>query len=298
MYKSKIDAWGYWHHGAGAQSLFDTGIALFDPLYAAKGGKGGGKPDKPTDPVGDDPQITDLYISSKSGDAENYDIEYNIRIEFYGDLWTDPLKEDFIAAADFLSLLISDDLTDINLFGELVDDIVIAASLISIDGPGGVLGRAGPTYIRTADSLPISAVMEFDIADAATFDSLGLWDDIVLHEMLHSIGFGTVWDYLGLVDNFVDDNGTKKPTDDTLISIFNGTEANAAWAALYPELASDGGPLVETDGGPGTAGGHWDEETFGNELMTGYIDNTNYLSTMTIGALADMGYGIDASYLI
>ena len=29
---------------------------------------------------------------------------------------------------------------------------------------------------------------------------------------------------------------------------------------------------VEQDGGSGTAGSHWDEETFGNELMTGYVN--------------------------
>ena len=34
---------------------------------------------------------------------------------------------------------------------------------------------------------------------------------------------------------------------------------------------------VEQDGGSGTAGSHWDEETFNNELMTGYINDGEVL---------------------
>lgn len=48
---------------------------------------------------------------------------------------------------------------------------------------------------------------------------------------------------------------------------------------------------VEQDGGPGTRDSHWDEETFGNEIMTGYINNSdNYLSDMTVASLEDLGY--------
>jgi len=43
-------------------------------------------------------------------------------------------------------------------------------------------------------------------------------------------------------------------------------------------------------GGVGTAGGHWDEFLFDQELMTGYIDSDAYLSDMSIAALEDMGY--------
>ena len=44
----------------------------------------------------------------------------------------------------------------------------------------------------------------------------------------------------------------------------------------------------------GTAGSHWRESALGNELMTGYLNNGfNPLSKVTIGALADMGYGVD-----
>ncbi len=32
--------------------------------------------------------------------------------------------------------------------------------------------------------------MQFDLADAAYYNSVGLFDDIVLHEMLHTVGLG------------------------------------------------------------------------------------------------------------
>ena len=114
--------------------------------------------------------------------------------------------------------------------------------------------------------------------------------NIVLHEMLHTIGFGTLWDTLGLVDTVIDTNGTKKPTDDTVSYIFNGDMATQYNDSLNP--------LVETDGGSGTAGGHWDEETYDNELMTGWIDEENYLSDMTFGSLDDMGYDINYNAIV
>ena len=47
---------------------------------------------------------------------------------------------------------------------------------------------------------------------------------------------------------------------------------------------------VETEGGSGTAGSHWDDATYGNELMTGYIDQSNYFSSMSAASFGDLGY--------
>ena len=225
--------------------------------------------------TGDDSQasLPDTYTS---GDP-NVDnaLEYNVTINFDGEGWTDALKADFVSAGDYLSRVVTGDLPNINLFGEIVDDIVIRASLSEIDGVGGIVGRAGPTFIRTDGSLPVAGEMEFDSADAEILDDIGLWDDVILHEMLHTIGFGTIWDRLGLVEG----------------DRFNGAAATEAFADEFPGLFDGAGPFVETDGGAGTALGHWDEESFGNELMTGIIDSDGtYVSDMTIASLEDMGY--------
>ncbi len=258
----------------------DDEIMLFSSFLDAKASGSGGKGGSPAPQPAETP--TGTYLS---GDATPDSDEFNVRIDFYGTNWTDALKADFINAANFLSNLILNDIAPNGY-----DDITISAKLTAIDGAGGVLGQAGPTHIWSGNNLSSKAIMEFDVADAAYFDGINLWDDIVVHEMLHSIGFGTLWDLLGLVETqVIDDRGTRKPSDDIVSSVFVGEMAS------FHEIYDNPNPLVETDGGSGTAGGHWDDDTYSNELMTGYIDDSNYLSLMSYGALDDMGYAINYS---
>ena len=68
-----------------------------------------------------------------------------------------------------------------------------------------------------------------------------------------------------------------------------GTQAVAAYE-LFTGKDESGVP-VETGGGSGTAGSHWLESTFKNELMTGYLNGVpGQLSSITGGSLADLGY--------
>ena len=47
-------------------------------------------------------------------------------------------------------------------------------------------------------------------------------------------------------------------------------------------------------GGPGTRDSHWREAVFGNELMTGFINQgVNPVSRLTIASLADLGYQVN-----
>ncbi|MDU8910513.1 leishmanolysin-related zinc metalloendopeptidase [Aestuariicoccus sp. MJ-SS9] len=250
------------------------------PDSGGGGGGGGGKPDKGGgDTTPTDPGVLTEYTSG--GDAAT---TYNVEIIFSG-TWTTALQDAFIASADFISGLILGDVTDVIGGGSRIDDISIDASLIDIDGSGGVLGRAGPTAVRGGSYLPATAIMEFDVADAETYDGRGLWDDIILHEMLHSLGFGTMWSYMGLATGSVA-GGDLRFTGD-LANDFYRTEFTDIYNA---DGGRDAGIPIETDGGSGTAGGHWDELLFVGEIMTGYINGSNYLSTMSVAALEDMGY--------
>ena len=269
-------------------------LLYIDASAAARGskgppaGKGGGG--------GDTETVTDTYITGFN-DGIDDSLQYNIEVQFVGD-WPDDLKAVFIAAADYLASLVDGDLEDaVDGAGNVYDDLVITADLDAIDGVGGVLGEAGPTGLRSDTGLPAVGEMRFDEADAQAYYDAGQFDDIVLHEMMHVMGLGTLWDYYGLVTTTVDDNGTKKPTDDTVTSIYTGDAGNTAYNANY--IADDDFLLVETDGGSGTAGGHWDEETYYDELMTGYIgytaadgsyDATSYLSDWSVASLEDLGY--------
>jgi hypothetical protein len=41
-----------------------------------------------------------------------------------------------------------------------------------------------------------------------------------------------------------------------------------------------------------SAGAHWSEAALGNELMTPYINSSNYLSSFSLMSLADLGYQV------
>jgi hypothetical protein len=217
------------------------------------------------------------YTAGASDGANGYDITIN----FIGTNWTQELHDLFTNSADFYVELIAGDLPDVRVTGkgggQTVDDIVINAELSNIDGAGGILGQSGPTAIRTGSSLPATATMQFDIADAQDFANQGLFDDIVFHEMGHSLGFGSIWDRLGLVDSS---------------SHFTGSLAEAASLHDFGTTVID----VEQDGGAGTAGSHWDEVKYDNEIMTGYINDSNYMSHMTAASYGDLGYQLAGNY--
>ncbi len=255
----------------------DTDLTFLDFGSFAKGGNGGGKGGGGggggNGGGGGGGGGDDALSSYTSGDIGGY----NIETKFKG-AWTVDLQSAFIDASELISDLITADISDVFFRGKVIDDIRIDAELKDIDGAGGILGQAGPTAVRTADYLPATAVMQFDVADADAFNAQGLWDDIVFHEMLHSVGFGTVWAYKDLVDGAGGDN-----------PLFTGTAATFTYERDFGAIDAVGVPL-EQDGGAGTRDSHWDEEIFDNEIMTGYINNLNYLSEMTVASLEDTGY--------
>ncbi|WP_116107631.1 leishmanolysin-related zinc metalloendopeptidase [Lewinella sp. IMCC34191] len=159
-----------------------------------------------------------------------------------------------------------------------VDDFIIEVALAPIDGPGGILGQAGPVYIRNSDNLPLSGVMFFDVDDLAFLDELGLFEEVIIHEMGHVLGVGTLWDY-----------GDR--------DLLRGEETNPYYAGKLGNIfwKLEGGRKllpVEDTGGPGTALGHWRESVLGNELMTGFLNlGENPLSHITAASMRDLGYG-------
>lgn len=158
-----------------------------------------------------------------------------------------------------------------------IDDIIIEVALVNIDGRGGILGSAGPRYVRNSDNLTLSGVMQFDVADLAFLDEIDLFEEVIVHEMGHVLGVGTLW-------NFKRSLRAGPATN----PYFTGDKANVFWNA-------EGGKFelpIENSGGPGTAGGHWRESILRNELMTGYLNlGENPLSRITAGSMRDLGYG-------
>ena len=166
---------------------------------------------------------------------------------------------------------------------ETVNGIVLFAEVAPIDGPGSILGSAGPCVLRSGTLLPGVGVMDFDSADMASMVANGTLNGVVLHEMMHTLGFGTIWGP-GQQDEVASPTGTDPR--------YLGTNGQAGYAAVGGTDASSGVP-VENTGGSGTRGAHWRESVFRTELMTGWADGAMQLSRATIGALKDFGYDVD-----
>ncbi len=191
-------------------------------------------------------------------------------------------KEVFERAGARWSEIITADLPTVVLEGAPVQGVVIDADVMPIDEAGGTLGRAGPTILRGDTRLPVRGIMEFDGADIASLEAAGTLDDVIIHEMGHVLGFGTLWSELELIDRSV-------PMDPKFV----GPQAMAAFGALRGAEQSLPVPLANT-GGPGTFAAHWREGLFTNELMTGFINAPpNPLSRLSIASMADLGYEVD-----
>jgi hypothetical protein len=212
---------------------------------------------------------------------------YKIEVRFLGGL-NAAQKNAFKLAADRWSKVIIGDLPSVMVSGELIDDLLIEAQGVPIDGPGKILGQAGPTRLRPASAgvnafLPAKGIMSFDTADLAQMQADGTLLDVITHEMGHVIGIGTIWTQKGLLTGA----GTSNPT-------FKGANAKKEFGILKGT-----GPVavpVENSGGPGTRDSHWRESLFKNELMSGFIAAPNNpLSKMTVASLKDLGYVVNLS---
>jgi hypothetical protein len=211
----------------------------------------------------------------------NSDTDFDIDILFSGN-WTASQEAIFSQAVEYWESVILGDISDVNTtkYG-LVDDLVIEASSINIDGKGGILGQAGYTMLRSDGSLPVAGIMQFDSADLNALENNGQLLDVILHEMGHVIGAGTLWEPKGLV------------IDDITGPQYIGEKAVEAYNDIFG--VNESSIALENTGGPGTYGSHWNEDVFGNELMTGYLNSgDNPMSYMTVASLEDIGYEVVA----
>src|SRR5215203_5150156 len=150
---------------------------------------------------------------------------FTIVVEFVGGL-NATQKNAFKKAAKRWSKVIVGDLPNVTVGSQLIDDVLIEASGVPIDGPGGILGQAGPTHLRppsagAAAFIPAKGRMQFDTADLASMQADGSLNDVITHEMGHVLGIGTIWANKGLLSG----STTNNPT-------FAGTNAKKEFGAL------------------------------------------------------------------
>ena len=231
--------------------------------------------------------------------------KYNITLRFVNPV-TPKQAADFTTAASRWQGLIHGDVADLQgsfpanacgagfpmpAFSGTIDDLLINVLLQPIDGPGNILGAAGACFFRTADGIPVFGLMFFDVADLDFLETNNLLDEVIVHEMGHVLGFsGFFFNRAGLLANVF--AGTTDPR-------FLGNRAIGKYHMLGGRLKTV--PIEGFGGrcGGGTALSHWDEGTFFNELMTGFINGAssnfiNPMSPMTSAALGDLGYVVTA----
>lgn len=235
----------------------------------------------------DSPEIYVAKADAKIAKAAHAAAPFTITVVFLGGLTTSQ-KNAFKAAADRWSKVIVGDLPDVVINGQVIDDLLIEASGVAIDGPGTILGQAGPTHLRPASAgaaafIPAKGRMQFDTADLAAMQANGTLKDVITHEMGHVLGVGTIWANKGVLAGASGNNPT-----------FTGANAKKEYGILKGT-----GPTavpVENTGGPGTRNSHWRDTVFKNELMTGFVNAApNPMSRVTVASLKDLGYVVDLS---
>ena len=231
-----------------------------------------------------------LRQTSVTGTIRNDELSqsgYQITLDFAGDV-PQAVRSLAAEAAARWSRVIVGDLPSVTDADGFVDDMVFRVQMGLLggaaNGPGDTLANAGPLNFRDGGTgLPYSAIMGIDPSDANTNTPSARADllSVLIHEMGHGLGFPGSAAFRSLVRG----------------SFFTGANAVREYRSIFGNLADPAGVPLETGGGQGTAGGHWDDNVFGTELMTGYLDAgvTNSLSRVTVGALQDIGYTVSYS---
>ena len=172
-----------------------------------------------------------------------------------------------------------------------INDVNIYVYIRPIDGATGtnILGLATPVYARDGSLLPYSGCMIFDSAniDASAREAADLYT-VILHEMAHVFGFGTIWDEKELLVGKCRLLHALVHRAVVTAGVHGGPRCRAGCTATRSSRSKAQGTCRD-----GTRDGHWSESVLGNELMTGYIGTNNPLSAITSASLRDMSYVVN-----
>ncbi|GEM_PF-1510811 len=168
------------------------------------------------------------------------------------------------------------------------DAIDGAFGILAFAGPNDVLRWGGPGYTKNGSrgAVAVTGGMTVDTDDIGFMVATGIFQDTIIHETMHALGFGTLWNDFGYVDR----SGLG----------FTGQNAVTAYREGSGNTFAPFVPL-EASGGAGTQGGHWEDDdpyfydpTTGlEEIMIGTAyGNQNFISEVTLAQFRDLGYNV------
>lgn len=230
-----------------------------------------------------------VVLAAAAGPTPVARAQFDITVNFTGGL-TASQQDVFATAASFWESHV----TGYRPAGVTLTGVTITAAGQAIDGSGSVLGSAGPNSFSNQGGFRYATAgsMRFDTADLSAMEADGTLLPVVMHEMAHVLGFGTLWTSNGLYAN-----GTGR---------YTGASALATWKLEF-DRPTDTSVPVELGGGSGTANSHWNENSNGfgrtgivdqqgrdmrDELMTGWISSSTFVSNTTIQQFYDLGYTV------
>jgi hypothetical protein len=230
---------------------------------------------------------------------------YNITVRYLSDLTNAQLLA-FAEAELRWESLVTGDLPDVNdnlaanecgpnpATSGPFDDLTIFVTIQTIDGPGAVLGQAGPCFVRIPGDLTVVGRMQFDVEDVELLEDEGSLQAVILHEMGHVLGFGTLWgpQFFDLLQ----DPSDPDPVPPLADTHFTGAQALAAFNAAGGTTYTGAKVPVMNIGGAGTVNSHWRDEVFDPELMTGFLGaGPTPLSAISVRSLQDLGYTVSVA---
>ena len=166
--------------------------------------------------------------------------------------------------------------------GERIDDLRIYITSFDDDDDDEIGGWASPRVLRETSHLSVVGCMAFNLDHYPSFRH------IALHEIGHVLGFGSLWDDLGFLQNPSRNN----PNGDTH---FNGPLAIAAFNDAGGRNYT--GAKVPVSRWGRSADSHWSGifggEVLGHSLLS--FSDSDRLSAITLQSLADLGYNVDVT---
>lgn len=169
-----------------------------------------------------------------------------------------------------------------------------APNVLASAGPRDILRYNSPNGGRGA--LVTSGVININSVNIESMVANGSFRSTIMHEMFHAIGSGTLWEDFGLIDQtgfgYQGQHG---------LSYYQAESGNT-FAGFVP---------LESSGGAGTAGGHWEDDdpyfvdriNQRQEINTGTQLSTDpsfedenaavyetFISNVTLGSFRDIGY--------